>query len=241
MHFLRACSVLDHRPFRSQIPLKDGNGSLCADGLVIRTDNILSGQMAAVPLIKLSQPFLTPLIISVRLQLLKIFSKGSAGNGHHIKMKMFLNFFHDRRHTACIVKALRRPPAGRPHIQKIMGSPVQAVKGISRNLKAQLMGNGRNMEQAVGGAGNSSVNQNGVFEAFHSNDPAGTHFLLSCHFHRPASCLAGVCQQVRAGSRHQRAARKRQSQSLCHNLHAGSRSDKGAGPAAGAGIMLRPV
>ena len=68
-------------------------------------------------------------------------------HGHHVQMQILPYLFHDRRHAARIVEALRRPPARRTHIQKISGVPVQSVEGISRNLQPEFMRDGRNMQQ----------------------------------------------------------------------------------------------
>ena len=103
------------------------------------------------------------------------------------------------------------------------------------------MGNGRNVQQTVGAAGNCRVNQNGIFKAVHGHDLGGTHIRIASHGNGPLSRLSCVGKKVRAGSRHQGAAWERQPKSLCHDLHGGSGSDKGAGSAAWTGVAFRPV
>ena len=58
---------------------------------------------------------------------------------------MLLDLFHDGRNTASVVEHLSRPFTCWTDIQKIMGSSVEAVKGITGDLKAELMGDRRDM------------------------------------------------------------------------------------------------
>ena len=85
------------------------------------------------------------------------------------------------------------------------------------------------------------MNHDGVLKALHRHNVAWAHVLHSRHLHNLLTGLTGIGKQIRAGSRHQGTSRKGQSQSLCHNLHGGSRSDKGAGATARTCIALCPV
>ena len=118
---------------------------------------------------------------------------------------------------------------------------MQAVKGVARDLDAQLVGDGGQVQQAVGAARNGRVDQDGVLEAFQRHDAAGAHGVIPCHGHGPRARLAGIGQQVGTGGGHQRAARQRQTQRLGHDLHGGGRADEAARAAAGAGVLLGPV
>ena len=85
------------------------------------------------------------------------------------------------------------------------------------------------------------MNHDGILKALHGYNVAWTHMLHSRHLHDLLTGLTGIGKQIRAGGRHQGTSRKGQSQSLCHNLHGGRRSDKGAGATARTCIALCPV
>ena len=240
-HFLWTCSVLDHCSLRSQISSENGNASVRSDGIIIRTDNILSGKIYIVASVKFVKPSLTFFIETVSSEFLQVFTKGFACNSHNVQMQMLLNFFHNCRNTSCIVEALCRPPTGRTYIQKITGISVQPVKGISCDLNAKLMGNGRNMKKAVGASGYSRMNQNGIFKTFFCDDLAWTHPRHSCKLYCLLSCLPCIFQKIRTCCRHQSTSRKSKSQSLCHNLHGGRSSDKRTCAAAWTGVALGPL
>ena len=233
--------MLDHSPLRRQITPQDGDAAVCSQCLIKRSYNILSGQRNMIPLIKLLQPLLTPLIETVSFQLIQILAQRLTRHGHHVQMQILPYLFHDRRHTARIVEALRRPAARRTHIQKISGVPVQSVEGISRNLQPEFMRDGRNMQQTVGTAGYSCMHQDRILKTVHGDHLAGPHPRHGRQLHRLRPRFPCKSQQIRTGGRHQRTARQRKPQRLRHDLHRGRRTDKRAGPTAGTGVTLRPV
>ena len=191
--------------------------------------------------VKVLQTFFAALIKAVLLQLLQIFSQSLSGNRHDIQMQMLLNLFHDRRNAARVIEHFRRPSPRRTHIQKIARASVKPVEGIARDLYAKLMGNGRNMEQAVGASGNGGVYQDCVFKAFLRDNILRAHPLHCGKAHRLLPRLAGKRKKIRAGCRHQRTSRQGKPQGLRHNLHGRRRADKGACAAAGAGVAFCPV
>ena len=152
-------------------------------------------------------------------------------------MQHGLDFFHHPGNAAGIIEILGGPVAGRTDIQQIMGAPVHSVKGIRIDLDAKLMGNGRNVHGGIGGAGNGRVDHDGIFKALLRHNilgpDAGFH-----QFHQLHTGIIGRLLQFRSRGRHQRCAGKHQTQRLCHDLHSGSRSHKGAGTAAGAGMLF---
>src|SRR5699024_4142249 len=114
-----------------------------------------------------------------------------------------LDLLHDGGYAAGIVETLGGPAAGRTNIQQIAGTAVQAVKGVAGDLDSQLVGDGGQVQQAVGGTGDGSVHQDGVLKPFRGDDAAGAHLFVAGHFHGTLTGLAGVSQQVRAGGGHQ--------------------------------------
>ena len=241
VHLFGAGGMLDHGAFGGQVAFEYGNGTVHADGLVIGMDDVLTGDMAAVTLVELSQPAFAALIEAVLFQLGQVFAQRFAGNGHDVQMQVILDLFHDGGHTAGIVEALGRPAAGGTYIQQVTGTAMQAVKGVAGDLDTQFVGDGGQMQQAVGGTGDGSMHQDGVLEAFHGDHAAGAHLFMTGHFHGALPCLAGIGQQVGAGGGHQSAAGQGKAQCFRHDLHGGSGTDEAAGAAAGAGILLGPV
>src|SRR5699024_9316982 len=130
------------------------------------------------------------------------------------------------------------PAAGGADVQQVVGAAVQPVESVAGDLDAQFVGDGRDVQQAVGGARNGRVDQDGVLKALEGDDAAGAHLVAAGHLDGAAAGLAGVGQQVGAGGRHQGAAGQGQTQGLGHDLHGGGGADEAAGPAAGAGVLL---
>ena len=64
-HLLRACGVLDDRTFRSKVSAQDRDAAVGSDGLVSRTDDVLTCHGCSVALVELLKPLLTALIKSV--------------------------------------------------------------------------------------------------------------------------------------------------------------------------------
>ena len=64
-HLLRACGVLDDRTLRSKVSAQDRDAAVGSDGLVSRTDDVLSCDGDSVALVELLKPFLAALIESV--------------------------------------------------------------------------------------------------------------------------------------------------------------------------------
>src|SRR5699024_5661441 len=100
----------------------------------------------------------------------QVFPQGLAGDGHHVQMQVILDLLHNGGHAARVVEALGGPASGGAHVQQVVGAAVQAVEGVAGDLDAQFVGDGGQVQQAVGGAGDSRVHQDGVLETFHRDD-----------------------------------------------------------------------
>ena len=233
--------MLDNGAFRCQISTKNRNTSICSDCLIVWSYNIPFFQRNTISCIKFLQPFIASFVKSVFLQFFQIFSQGFSCHCHYIQMETGFDLLHDGWHAACIIEALCRPASCRTYIQKIMCISVQPVKCISCYLNTIFVRNCRNMQKAVGTAGNSSMYKNRIFKAFHRHDITGAHIGHGCKSYRLFSCFSCVCQKIRTGGRHQCASRKRKSQCFCHDLHGGRSSDKGTCTAAWACIAFCPV
>ncbi len=240
-HLLRAGCMLDHRSLGRQVSFQNGNASVCPYGLIVGPDNVFSGEIYMITAVKVLQTFFAALIKAVLLQLLQIFSQSLSGNRHDIQMQMILDLLHDRRNAARVIEHFRRPSPRRTHIQKIARASVKPVKGIACDFDAELMGNGRNVEQAVGASGNGRMHQDCVFKALLRDNILRTHPLHIGKAYRLLPRLIGECEKIRTCSRHQRTSRERQPQGLRHNLHSGCRADKGACAAAWTGVAFCPV
>src|SRR5699024_5979053 len=114
------------------------------------------------------------------------------------------------------------------------------VEGVAVDIDAELVGDCRQVQQAVGGAGDGRVDQDGVFQAVHGHDVGGLEALLH-QLHRLLAGAVGVIRQVRGGGGQQGAAGQGQAHGLSHDLHGGGGADEAAGAAAGAGVLLGPV
>ena len=156
-------------------------------------------------------------------------------------MERLPNLLHDSRNSAGIIEAFRRPASRRADIQKIGRIPVQSVKGISCDFYMKFMGNGWDMKETVGTSRDSSVHQDCVFKALHSDNITGTHIRHRCQLHRLSASFPGKCQKIRTLRRHQRTPGKGKTESFRHNLHSRSCTDKGTRPTTWTGVAFCPV
>ena len=111
------------------------------------------------------------------------------------------------------------------------------VKGVGVDLNAELVGDGGQVHGGVGGAGNGGVHHDSVLKALLGHDVLGGDALLD-QFHQLLAGIVGGLLQLRGGGGHQGGARQHQTQCFCHDLHGGGGAHKGAGTAAGAGVVL---
>ena len=236
-HVLGAGGVLDDTALRGQIALQDSDAAVGALGVVKAVDDILAGDFDAQTLGLFLQDLVAVLVEAVLLQLFQIFAQRLAGDGHHVQMQHGLDLFHHAGHAACIVEVLCGPVAGRTDVQQIVCAAVHPVKGVGIDLKAELVCNGGQMHGGIGGAGDGGVHHDGVFKALHGDDVLGLD-ALGHQLHHLNAGIIGSLLQLRGGGRHQGGAGQHQAQSLGHDLHGRSGAHKGAGTAAGAGIVL---
>ena len=222
--------MFDDRALRSQIAAQDGDAAIGADGVGSRADDVGAGQLDAAAGIRLVQQLLAVLVEAVRLQLVQILAQRLAGDGHGVEMEHIPDLLHDGRHTAGIVEELCGPAAGRADVQQVLCAAVETVEGVAVDGDAKFMGDSRQMEQGVGGAGDGRVDHDSVLEAVHRHDVAGAQALFGEDDGLIAG-PAGVLHQVGAGGRQQGAARQGQTQSLSHDLHGGGSTHKGTGSA----------
>ncbi len=174
-HLLRGGGVLDDGALGGQVALQDCDGTVGADGLVVGADDVFFCQMNTAGCICLVKPFLAALIEAVCPELLKVLAERFAGDGHDIKMKDVLYLLHDRRNAACIVEEFCRPAARRAEIKQVVGAAVQAVEGLAGDFNAVLVGDRREMQQAVGRAGDGGVDHDCIFKALEGHDVLRPH------------------------------------------------------------------
>ena len=83
-----------------------------------------------------------------------------------------------------------------------MGAPVKPVKGVRVNLNAEFMGNGRDMHDRVGGAGDCGMYHDGILKALQCDNVSRRDALV----HQLEQLLSGVIgglPQFRRRCRHQ--------------------------------------
>ena len=236
-HVLGAGGVLDDTALRGQIAFQDSDAAVGALGVVKAVDDILAGDFDAQTLGLFLQDLVAVLVEAVLLQVFQVFAQRLAGDSHHVQMQHGLDLFHHAGHAACIVEVLCGPVAGRTDVQQIVCAAVHPVKGVGIDLKAELVCNGGQMHGGIGGAGDGGVHHDGVFKALHGDDVLGLD-ALGHQLHHLNAGIIGSLLQLRGGGGHQGGAGQHQAQSLGHDLHGRSGAHKGAGAAAGAGIVL---
>src|SRR5699024_1040645 len=123
IHFLGAGGVLDDRALGGEVALEDGDGAVSADGLVVGADDVLPGDVDAVPGVEFVQPLLAALVEAVPLQLVQVLAQGLAGDGHRIQVQVLFDLLHDGGHAAGVVEALGGPAAGGADVQQVPGTP----------------------------------------------------------------------------------------------------------------------
>ena len=113
VHLLRAGGVLDHGAFGGQVALQDSDGALCADGFVVRADDVfasdavriaLAGQDVRIPAVEILQPAVALLIEAAFLQGIQVLAERLAGDGHDIQVEDLPDLLHDRRDTATLLR-----------------------------------------------------------------------------------------------------------------------------------------
>ena len=236
-HILRAGGVLDDAAFRGKVALQDGNAAVGALGVIKAVDDVLAADRAGKAGGLFCQNGIAVLVEAVLLQLFQILAQRLAGDGHHVQMQHGLDLLHHAGHAACVVEVLCGPVAGGTDVQQVVGSPVHPVKGVGVDLNAELVGDGGQVHGGVGGAGNGGVHHDGVLKALLGHDILGGDALLD-QLHQLLAGIVGGLLQLRGGGGHQGGARQHQTQCFCHDLHGGGGAHKGAGTAAGAGIVL---
>ena len=152
-------------------------------------------------------------------------------------MEHRLDLLHDARHAARIVEELRRPLTCGTDVEQVVGTTVQAIEVVGGHLDAKLAGNRGDVQQRVGGTGDGAVDHDEVLEGLLGHDVTRTQVVLG-EPHGLAAGLAGKLAQVGAGSGQQGGTGKHKAQGLGRDLHGRGGTHKGAGAAAGAGVML---
>ncbi len=165
--------MFDDRALRGKVALQDGDAAVGADGVGSRADDVGAGQLDAAAGIRLVQQLLAVLVEAVRLQLVQILAQRLAGDGHGVEMEHIPDLIHDGRHAAGIVEELCGPAAGRADVQQVLCAAMETVEGVAVDGDAKFMGDGRQMEQGVGGAGDGRVDHDSVLETVHRHDVAG--------------------------------------------------------------------
>ena len=79
-----------------------------------------------------------------------------------------------------------------------MRSSVEPIKGVASDFNAELVGNSRNVKQAVCGTGDGGMDKNSVFKTVHGHKITGAHMVHGGQFYRQLSGLVSILNQVRA-------------------------------------------
>ena len=239
-HFPRAGRMLDHGSFRCQIAPQNCDTAIFTDRLTCRTDDITAGQLQTTAGVCLIQKLLAMLVESILFEVFQIFAQRFSGNGHGVKMENITDLFHNCRNTARIIEELCGPAACRTNIQQIFCAAMEPVKRVTIDLDPELVRDRRQMQQCVRRTRNCRMDQNCVFKTIHRNNVAGTDPLIGqCDCLTPRTMR--IADKIRTGRRQQCTSRERKTQSLRHDLHGRSGSDKTARTTARAGVLLCPI
>ena len=230
-HLARNDGVLDDRALGSKVAVEDGDGTVGAEGLVKRTDDVLALE---IPFLKVTTALL---VVAVVLEILEVLAESLAGDGHNIEVEHRLDLLHDARHAARIVEELRRPLACRANVEQVVSTTVQTIEIIGGHLDAKLAGDRGDVQQRVGGTGDGAVDHDEVLEGLLGHDVARAQVVLG-EPHGLTAGRAGKLAQVGASCGQQGGTGEHKAQGLGGNLHGRGGAHKGAGAAAGAGVVL---
>ena len=223
--------MLDDGTLGGKVAVKDGDGTVGAEGLVKRTDDVLALE---IPLLKVTTALF---VVTVVLEVLEVLAKSLAGDGHNVEVEHRLDLLHNARHAARIVEELRRPLACGANVEQVVGATVQAIEIVGGHLDAKLAGDRGNVQQRVGGTGDGAVDHDEVLEGLLGHDVAGAQVVLG-EPHGLTASLARKLTQIGAGCGQQGGTGKHKAQGLGGNLHGRGGAHKGAGAAAGACVVL---
>ena len=223
--------VLDDGPVGAEAALQDGDAAVGAQGVVKGADDVPALQVEGL------QEGTALLVETVFPAVLQVLAQGLAGDGQGVQVEEALDLLHHRRDAAGVVEILGGPVAGGADVQQIVHAPVETVEVVPVQLHAELLGDGRQVQQGVGGAGDGRVDDDGVLKGLPGDDLVGGQALPG-QLDGLFSGLIGRFPQLLAGGGHQGAARQHQPQGLRHNLHGGRRAHEGARAAGGAGVLL---
>ena len=223
--------MLDDRALGSKIAVEDGDGTVGAEGLVKRTDDVLALE---VPLLQVTTALF---VVTVVLEVLEVLAESLAGDGHNVEVEHRLDLLHNARHAARIVEELRRPLACGANVEQVVGATVQAIEIVGGHLDAKLTGDCGDVQQGVGRTRDGAVDHDEVLEGFLGHDVTRTQVVLG-EPHGLTAGLAGELAQVGAGGGQQSRAGEHKAQGLGRDLHGRGGTHKGAGAAAGACVVL---
>ena len=116
---------------------------------------------------------------------------------------------------------------------------MEPVEEVRVEINAEFVGDGGDVEEGIGGAGDGGMDHDGILKGFPGDDVPGAKALL-CKLQDPAARRLCHVPKVGAHGGHQGRAGKHQAQSLTHDLHGGGGSHKAAGTAGGTGMVLVP-
>ena len=174
-HFICHGAALDHAAVGSQIALQYGDAAGLGVGLFYRTNH---GRITVDG---------SGDILAQRL----------AGNSQHggIQQLQLGKFLQHGVHAAGFVQVFHISGAGGGQMAQVGGLGADGIGDIQIQLDAALIGDGRQMQHAVGGAAQGHVGGEGIAEGSLGHNVAGTDVLL----HQLHHLHTGVFRQLDAG------------------------------------------
>ena len=157
----------------------------------------------------------------------QIFSQRFSGYCHHIQIQIFFQKQLYFRNSSCKPEGLGEMLAAGIYVSYMRNVCIDFIKKPGIQFHAEFCGNGRQMEQGIGGASYGAVNHNGIAKGGRCKDLGRADiFCRKLHNFTPGIPRHG--QNIPHGRRRQRASRKGESQRFRHTLHGARCSHKGA-------------
>ena len=176
-------------------------------------------------------------IVFLNGDVLQVFGHGFAGAGQGAALQQRLHRFHHGGHAAHGFQIREGMTAAGLDVAQIGHLTAQLVKILQRKVNAGLVGNGGQVQGAVGGGAHGHAHDNGVAQGVAGHDLAGGQALLQ-HFHHPVAALLGNAALFGADRVGQATAGKAHAQNFRQAAHGVSGAQHTTGAHAGQGGLL---
>ena len=207
--------LLDHGTGRCQAAVQYGQPALRLLGMGQREDHI----------------------VFLNGDILQVFGHGFAGAGQSAAFQQRLHHFHHGGHTAYGFQIREGMAAAGLDVAQIGHLAAQLIEIFQRKVNAGLVGNGGQMQGAVGGSAHGHAHGDGVAQGIAGHDLAGGQALFQ-HFHHPIAALLGDATLFGADRMGEAAAGQAHAQNFRQAAHGVGGAQHTAGANAGQGGLF---